>query len=116
MTRFTIAVALFAASVTLVGHAVGQDEPKSKPLVPTIKEIMNEAHKCRTAYITDVRKELVKDEPDWYAVESRSRDAPLEPLQGSGHRPSVPTWGSRASREVSPLRSRARSKAADMSA
>lgn len=48
-------------------------EPK-KPLVPTIKEIMREAHQCRTAYIRDVRVEMDKEEPDWELIGNRSRE------------------------------------------
>ncbi len=75
-TLSAAALGLFAAAaVALSGPApaVRAAEP-GKPLVPTIKEIMREAHSCRTAYIGDVRRELSKPEPDWTVIESRSRD------------------------------------------
>jgi hypothetical protein len=71
------AIALFAAS-TMAFAAFGRAAParaeEPKKLVPTISEIMIEAHGCRTAYIKQVRTELAKDEPDWLVVESKSRE------------------------------------------
>ena len=72
-----IAVGLFTASllalVALGRTAVAKnDEPKT--LVPSISEIMVEAHGCRTAYIKQIRNELTKDDPDWIVVESKSRE------------------------------------------
>jgi hypothetical protein len=71
MGRFTV-YALLIASLTLA-LSMRAEEPK-KPLVPTIKQIMREAHECRTAYIRDVRNEMVKEEPNWELIAGRSRE------------------------------------------
>jgi hypothetical protein len=41
--------------------------------IPTIKEIMQESHQCRTAYVRLVREELQKEEVDWGMVGTKSR-------------------------------------------
>lgn len=53
---------------------VDSPQSKSELLVPTIRQIMHEAHRCRTAYIRDVRTEFEKNEPNWSLAEARSRD------------------------------------------
>jgi hypothetical protein len=75
MTRLLIPAVLFAAACAAVAQADPPGRPEApKTLVPTIAEIMDEAHGCRTAYIKQVRTELAKDEPDWDVVESKSRE------------------------------------------
>ena len=39
--------------------------PPKKALTPTIKEIMQEAHQCKTAYIREVRDEIEKEQAYW---------------------------------------------------
>lgn len=48
-------------------------DPQAAPL-PTIKEIMNQAHRCRSNYISQVRIGLSQPEVPWTNVEQRSRD------------------------------------------
>ena len=75
MTRLLTPAVLFAAACAAVAQADPPAQPEPpKTLVPTIADIMDEAHGCRTAYIKQVRNELAKDEPDWYVVESKSRE------------------------------------------
>ncbi|HJZ59782.1 MAG TPA: hypothetical protein VKE74_32875 [Gemmataceae bacterium] len=75
MSRLLIPVALFFVSLVAVARAepAARSEPP-RELVPSISDIMVEAHGCQTAYIKQVRNELAKDEPDWYLVEAKSRD------------------------------------------
>ena len=42
--------------------------------VPTIAQIMQEAHRCRTNYIGQVRFQLGKSDTDWSEVEKKSND------------------------------------------
>ena len=42
--------------------------------LPSIAEIMQQAHRCRDAYILHVRNQLAKPDPDWQEVEKRSKD------------------------------------------
>lgn len=42
--------------------------------LPSIRDIMQEAHRCRTAYILTVRQELQKDQPNWDVVRKKSTD------------------------------------------
>ena len=76
MARFP-ASALLVTCLTLVlafDASLGRSQEPKKPLVPTIKEIMREAHQCRTAYILDVQREMGKEEPDWELVGVKSRE------------------------------------------
>jgi len=73
LTAAVLFAATFLAITSLGRPAVARAE-EPKKLVPSISEIMVEAHGCRTAYIKQVRTELAKDDPDWLLVETKSRD------------------------------------------
>src|SRR5213082_2036914 len=47
---------------------------REPPKIPTIKEIMQEAHRGPTAYILEVRKELSRENTDWPVVEQKGKD------------------------------------------
>lgn len=76
MGRFTVGalLILFLTLPLAPRPSWAQAQEPKKPLIPTIKEIMREAHQCRTAYIRDVRMEIDKEEPDWELIRSRSRE------------------------------------------
>jgi hypothetical protein len=75
MTRLVVPAAFITLALVAVSHARPQDpDPRPKSLVPSIADIMDESHGCRTAYIKQVRTELGKDEPDWNLVEAKSRE------------------------------------------
>lgn len=72
---FTALGLLVATSAALPGHtAPAPAAGPEKPLVPTIKEIMRQSHRCSNAYIGFVEDELDKKEPDWAVVEAKSRE------------------------------------------
>lgn len=72
-TVFALIITCLTLSPASGARWVRAEEPK-KSLVPTIKEIMREAHQCRSAYIRVVRTEIEKDEPDWALIGGRSRE------------------------------------------
>ncbi len=72
-TKFAVIITCLTLPMVPRVRSASAQEP-NKPLVPTIKEIMREAHQCRTAYIRDVRIEMDKDEPDWELIGARSRE------------------------------------------
>lgn len=75
MSRALAALALAALSVPLSGQPAPAPAPQpAKPLVPTIKEIMQRSHRCSNAYIRDVEDELDKKESDWTVVAARARE------------------------------------------
>lgn len=76
MTRFKMGVLLILTLTLPIAprSSWAQAQEPKKPLVPTIKEIMREAHKCSTAYIRYIRIEMDKDEPDWKIVQDKSRE------------------------------------------
>jgi hypothetical protein len=49
-------------------------EKPAEEKVPTIVEIMEEAHRCRTAYVRLAGNECRKEEPDWSVVETRGKE------------------------------------------
>jgi hypothetical protein len=72
MKGLFIAVLLVVSAAFLVLPRCSADAEGDK--VPTIKEIMEKAHRCRTAYIKLVREELVKADPNWPVVENKSKE------------------------------------------
>jgi hypothetical protein len=77
MKRILAVAALASLLALLPVRSAGQDpEPPRFGRLPTIKEIMQESHKCRTAYIIEIRKEMAKERPeeiDWALVTEKSR-------------------------------------------
>jgi len=65
-----LAIGFFALAVGLSTTPLCSQETK-KNLLPTIKEIMNEAHQCKTAIIREVRQEMEKEPPDWERIGAR---------------------------------------------
>jgi len=67
---------VFSLLFTAVLAASPEPAPMPRPSgwVPTIVQIMDEAHRCRTNYVGQVTREAGKDDPDWEAAGVRSRD------------------------------------------
>jgi len=63
-------LALSVVLLSLTAKLAGGEDDK----LPTIKEIMNEAHRCRTAYVRVVKEQLQKDTPDWEGAEKTSKE------------------------------------------
>ena len=55
--------------------AVRSEEPDEtrKGQLPSIREIMQESHQCRTAYVRQIREEMNKDDINWSLVETKSK-------------------------------------------
>ena len=84
MKSVLIAGGLILALLLLIPELAARDdqdryEPLPRPTnaelkIPSIAEIMQEAHRCRTNYIGQVRTQLARSEPDWPEVEKKSND------------------------------------------
>jgi len=53
------------------GNPPAHGEPEK---IPTIQEIMSQSHSCSNNYIYRVRRELQKEDPDWYILANRGDD------------------------------------------
>jgi len=84
MKASLIAGGLVLSLLLVVPELTARDEQdKYEPLprptnaqlnIPTIAQIMQEAHRCRTNYIGQVRTQLGKSDTDWSEVEKKSND------------------------------------------
>jgi hypothetical protein len=72
MTPILVRAALptLAALVLLVPTRAKDPDEK----VPTIKKMMDEAHRCTTAYVKIAGNEARKEDPSWPLVEQKSRE------------------------------------------
>src|SRR5579862_3542313 len=71
MKALLISSIVMLASVVLFSSSRGKD-PEEK--VPTIKQMMNDAHRCNTAYVKIVATEVKKPDPSWPLLEQKSRE------------------------------------------
>ncbi len=68
---FRIVCAGIALALPLVpaGTAAGDEEK-----TPTIKEIMQQAHSCRSNSLARIREQINRDDPNWTVLENRAED------------------------------------------
>jgi hypothetical protein len=69
MLRRSALLAVPLLALTLPPASADEDNK-----VGSIKQIMEEAHRCRTAYVRVVGEQLRKEEPDWKGAETTSRE------------------------------------------